>query len=123
ADHAPRTAALRAAVPAKELETRLSQSLDPEGQVLDGASRGVARARRAVREARHRLVERLAAILGALDPSERAPDAAATVRAGRYAIPVRGTAWAKDGGLEHDEPDNGSTLFVQPAEAIGLGNP
>src|SRR5207302_8438848 len=87
ADHAPRTAALRAAVPAKELETRLSQSLDPEGQVLDGASRGVARARRAVREARHRLVERLAAILGALDPSERAPDAAVTVRGGRYVIP------------------------------------
>ena len=51
ADHAPRTAALRAAVPARELETRLAQSLDPEGQVLDGASRGVARARRAVREA------------------------------------------------------------------------
>jgi len=122
ADHAPRTAALRAAVPAKELETRLSQSLDPEGQVLDGASRGVARARRAVREARHRLVERLAAILGALDPSERAPDAAVTVRGGRYVIPVRGTAWAKVGGIVHDESATGSTLFVEPPEAIGLGN-
>jgi len=122
ADHAPRTAALRAAVPAKELETRLSQSLDPEGQVLDGASRGVARARRAVREARHRLVERLEAILGALDPSERAPDAAVTVRGGRYVIPVRGTAWAKVGGIVHDESATGSTLFVEPPEAIGLGN-
>src|SRR5881394_4392285 len=122
AAHAPRTAALRAAVPARELEARLAQSLDPEGQVLDGASRGVARARRAVREARHRLVERLEAILGALDPSEHAPDAAVTVRGGRYVIPVRGTAWAKVGGIVHDESATGSTLFVEPPEVIGLGN-
>src|SRR5438105_2283966 len=45
---APRTAALRAAVPPKTLETRLAQSLDPDGQLLDGASRGVPRARYAV---------------------------------------------------------------------------
>jgi DNA mismatch repair protein MutS2 len=120
--HAPRTAALRAALPARELETRLAQSLDPDGQVLDGASRGVARARRAVREARQRLVQRLEAILGALDPSERAPDAAVTVRGGRYVIPVRGTAWAKVGGIVHDESATGSTVFVEPPEAIALGN-
>jgi DNA mismatch repair protein MutS2 len=120
--HAPRTAALRAALPARELETRLAQSLDPDGQVLDGASRGVARARRAVREARERLVQRLETILGALDPSERAPDAAVTVRGGRYVIPVRGTAWAKVGGIVHDESATGSTVFVEPPEAIALGN-
>ncbi|HEY6158615.1 MAG TPA: Smr/MutS family protein, partial [Gemmatimonadales bacterium] len=120
--HAPRTAALRAAPPAKQLETRLAQSLDPEGQVLDGASHGVARARRAVREARQRLVQRLETILGALDQSERAPDAAVTVRGGRYVIPVRGTAWAKVGGIVHDESATGSTMFVEPPEAIALGN-
>ena len=120
--HAPRTAALRAPVPPRELETRLAQSLDPEGQVLDGASRGVARARRAVREARQRLVQRLETILGALDPSERAPDAAATVRGGRYVIPVRGTARAKVGGIVHDESATRSTVFVEPPEAIELGN-
>src|SRR5256886_7524563 len=122
ADHAPRTAALRAAVPAREIETRLAQSLDPEGQVLDGASHGVARARRAVREARQRLVQRLQSILDALDQAGRAPDAAVTVRGGRYVIPVRGTARARVGGIVHDESATGSTLFVEPPEAIGLGN-
>jgi DNA mismatch repair protein MutS2 len=120
--HAPRTAALRAAVPARAIETRLAQSLDPDGQVLDGASRGVARARRAVREARQRLVQRLETMLGALDPSERAPDAAVTVRGGRYVIPVRGTARAKVGGIVHDESATRSTVFVEPPEAIELGN-
>src|SRR5437764_11450309 len=68
ADHAPRTAALRAAVPARELETRLAQSRDPEGRVLDGASRGVARACGAVRDARRRRGEGVAGIPRALDP-------------------------------------------------------
>src|SRR5207247_2511956 len=49
---APRTATLRVEPPPKALETRLRQSLDPEGNVLDGASRDLARARQAVREAR-----------------------------------------------------------------------
>ena len=122
APHAPRTAALRVAVPARDLETRLAHSLDPEGQVLDGASRGLARARRAVREARHRLVQRLETILGALDPTERAPDAAVTVRGGRYVIPVRGTARSKVGGIVHDESATRSTVFVEPPEVIELGN-
>ena len=114
APHAPRTAALRVAVPARDLETRLAHSLDPEGQVLDGASRGVARA--------HRLVQRLETILGALDPTERAPDAAVTVRGGRYVIPVRGTARSKVGGIVHDESATRSTVFVEPPEVIELGN-
>src|SRR3989449_4722459 len=73
---APRTAALRVEPPPKALETRLRQSLDPEGNVLDGASRDLARARQAVREARERLIRRLDAILGGLDAGERAPGAA-----------------------------------------------
>src|SRR3989475_9238300 len=79
---APRTAALRVEPPPKALETRLRQSLDPEGNVLDGASRDVARARQAVREARERLIRRLDAILGGLDAGERAPDAAGAARGG-----------------------------------------
>src|SRR5437667_36256 len=92
ATDAPRTAALRVDPPPQELEQRLAVSLDGDGQVQDGASRTLARARRSVREARARLVQKLDAMLAALDPTERAPDAAVTVREGRYVIPVRSTA-------------------------------
>ncbi len=122
ADRAPRTAALRAPVPPKELETRLAQSLDPDGQVRDGASRALARARQDVRDARQRLVARLEAILGALDQSERAPDASVTVREGRYVIPVRSTARSRIGGIVHDESATRSTVFIEPPEVIELGN-
>ncbi|PYO70895.1 MAG: hypothetical protein DMD64_16455, partial [Gemmatimonadetes bacterium] len=71
--------------------------------MLDGASRELARARQRVREARQRVIDRLGAILGSLDQSERAPDAAVTIRGGRYVIPIRNTARARVGGIVHDE--------------------
>jgi len=119
---APRTATLRVEPPPKALEMRLRQSLDPEGNVLDGASREVARARQAVREARERLVRRLAAILGGLDAGDRAPDAGVTLRGGRYVIPIKSTARARVGGIVHDESATRATVFVEPAEVIELGN-
>ena len=122
AAEAPRTAALRVAPPAKELEQRLAVSLDADGQVQDGASRTLARARRAVREARARLVKQLDAMLAALDPTDRAPDAAVTVREGRYVIPVRSTARARIGGIVHDESATRATVFIEPPEVIELGN-
>jgi len=122
ANEAPRTAALRVEPPPKELEQRLAVSLDGGGQVQDGASRTLARARRAVREARARLVQKLDAMLAALDPTERAPDAAVTVREGRYVIPVRSTARARIGGIVHDESATRATVFLEPPEVIELGN-
>ena len=122
ATDAPRTAALRVDPPPKQLEQRLVVSLDEDGQVQDGASRTLARARRAVREARARLVQKLDALLAALDPTERAPDAAVTVREGRYVIPVRSTARARIGGIVHDESATRATVFLEPPEVIELGN-
>ena len=119
---APRTVALRVDPPPKEIETRLARSLDAEGVVLDAASRSLARARQGVREARQRLVARLDAMLGALDPTDRAPDAAVTLRGGRYVIPIRSTARARVGGIVHDESATRSTVFVEPPEVIELGN-
>ena len=122
ADAAPRTAALRVEPPPKDLELRLSKAIGPDGAVLDGASKELARARAHVREARQKLVKKLESMLGGLDPTERAPDAAVTVRGGRYVIPIRNTARGHVGGIVHDESATRATLFVEPPEAIELGN-
>ncbi|MGE5760808.1 MAG: endonuclease MutS2 [Gemmatimonadota bacterium] len=119
---APRTASLRVPLPPRQLEARLRESLDPEGTVLDGASRELARARRAVRETRAKLVTRLEHLLNGLDPQDRAPDASVTVRAGRYVIPVRSTARGRVGGIVHDASATRATVFVEPPEVIELGN-
>src|SRR6185295_537259 len=122
ATDAPRVATLRVAPLPKELETSLQQALDADGTVRDGASRGLARARQAVRDTRQRLVAKLEALLSALDERERAPDAAVTVRGGRYVVPVRSTARSRVGGIVHDESATGATVFVEPPEAVQLGN-
>ncbi len=119
---APRTVLLRATPVPKDIEPRLRASLDPEGELLDGASRELAQARKATRAARQRLVARLETILGALDPMERSGDAGVTVRGGRYVIPVKSTARSKIGGIVHDESATRATVFVEPPEVIELGN-
>ena len=119
---AQRTLLLRVDPPARELEARLVQSISPDGQVLDGASKDLARARQRVREARKHVMDKLGAILGALDQTERAPDAAVTLRGGRYVIPIRSTARSRVGGIVHDESATRSTVFVEPPEIIELGN-
>jgi DNA mismatch repair protein MutS2 len=119
---APRTAALRAPLPPKQLETRLAGAIAPDGEVLDGASRDLARARKAVRDVRAKLVARLERLLQGLDPQDRSPDAAVTLRAGRYVIPVRATARSRVGGIVHDESATRATVFLEPPEVIELGN-
>jgi len=100
---ARRTGTLRTDPPPKELETKLTQSISPDGEVLDGASKDLARARQRVREARKHVMDKLGTILGGLDQTERAPDAAVTIRNGRYVImeseadPTGGNA---DGNVE-----------------------
>ncbi|HYK09838.1 MAG TPA: Smr/MutS family protein [Gemmatimonadales bacterium] len=119
---APRTAALRVEPLPKTLEPRLQASIGPDGSVLDGASPDLARARRAVREARDQLVRRLEQILSGLKPEDRSGDAGVTVRNNRYVIPVRNTSRARVGGIVHDESATRATMFVEPPEAIELGN-
>src|SRR5256712_10623099 len=60
-------------------------------------------------------------MLNALDPTDRAPDAAVTLRGGSYVIPIRSTARARVGGIVHDESATRSTAFVEPPEVIELG--
>ena len=119
---APLVAALRVEPPPRQLEDALGAAVEPDGLVKDTASRDLAQARREVREARDDLVRRLAGILGSLDARLVPPDAAATVRGGRYVIPVRREARSRLGGIVHDESATHATLFVEPSEAIELGN-
>ena len=68
---AQRTLLLRVDPPPKELETTLQRSVAPDGFVLDSASKDLARARAHVREARKHVMDRLGAILGGLDQTDR----------------------------------------------------
>src|SRR5256714_6603994 len=119
---APRTAALRVEPPPKELDARLKAAIAPDGEVLDGASRDLAKARKAVRETRQRLIARLEALLHDLDPQDTVADATVTVRNDRYVVPVRATSRSRVGGIVHDASATRAAMFVEPPEVIELGN-
>jgi DNA mismatch repair protein MutS2 len=122
AEAAPLTGRLARPMPDKAVERRLELSLDPEGNLLDTASPQLAAARREVQAARQRLLRRLDALLRSLDPSAAPSDASVTVRGGRYVIPVRRDSRSRPAGIIHDESGSAGTLFIEPSDAIELGN-
>ena len=119
---APLAAELAHALPDKAIERRLEQSLDADGSLLDTASPALAAARREVQHARQRLLRRLDTLLRGLDSTTAPSDASVTVRGGRYVIPVRRDSRSRPAGIVHDESGSAGTLFVEPTEAIELGN-
>jgi DNA mismatch repair protein MutS2 len=119
---APLAAQLIQPLPDKAIERRLNQSLDPDGNLLDSASPGLAAARREVQAARQRLLRRLEALLRGLGPSAAPADASVTVRGNRYVIPVRRDSRSRPPGIIHDESGSAGTLFIEPSETIELGN-
>jgi DNA mismatch repair protein MutS2 len=122
AESAPLAASLLCTLPDKAVERRLEQSLDPDGNLLDSASPRLAAARREVQTARQRLLRRLETLLRGLDSSAVAADASVTVRGNRYVIPVRRDSRSRPPGIIHDESGSAGTLFIEPSEAIELGN-
>ncbi len=119
---APLAAALSRPLTGKAVERRLEQSLDADGSLLDTASPALAAARREVHQARNRLLRRLDSLLRGLDSTVASSDASVTVRRGRYVIPVRRDSRSRPAGIVHDESGSAGTLFVEPTEAIELGN-
>ena len=101
----------------KEIDRRLERAIDADGRILDTASPELAHARRSVRSARDRLIARLQSMLGS-----EAGENEVTVRNGRYVIPVRRDSRSRPSGIIHDESASGGTLFIEPSEAVDLGN-
>ena len=122
AESAPLASALACPLPDKAIERRLELSLDPDGNLLDTASPALAAARREVQAARQRLLRRLDALLRGLDAGAAPSDASVTMREGRYVIPVRRDSRSRPAGIVHDESGSAGTLFIEPSDAIELGN-
>ncbi len=122
AELCPLTADLRVELPPRQLDARLAQAVDDDGNILDSASPALAAARRNVQTARQRLIRALESILHGLDAQTTSADATVTVRNGRYVIPVRRDSRKRPPGIVHDESASAATLFVEPQAVIEHGN-
>ncbi len=100
------------------LQASIERSVDPDGTVVDGASRELGRIRARLRGAHNRVVRHLEGLLAGIDERYRVPEASVSIREGRYVIPVRREGKRVVGGYVHDESSSGVTVFVEPPSAI-----
>ena len=116
---APLVSTLATEIPPAHLSSSIARAIEADGTVRDEASKQLATARRRLRDTRSRLRNLLDRSLKDVGPDAQGE---VTVRGGRYVIPVRRGARAGVKGIVHGESGSGATLFVEPAEAVQLGN-
>lgn len=116
---APLVASLATEIPPEYLAQSIDRALEPDGNVRDEASSQLATARRRLRDTRSRLRELLEKTLKSVGSDAQGE---VTVRGGRYVIPLRRDARSDVKGIVHGESGSGATLFVEPAQAVELGN-
>ncbi|MCP4568740.1 MAG: endonuclease MutS2 [FCB group bacterium] len=108
--------------PRREITKAIGKAIDQAGDVVNSASKTLARIRRELGEAESRLKQHLAKILGSRQKHSGWQDDVITVRDGRYVIPFLTGDFKASEGIVHDKSNSGSTLFVEPSSAIPINN-
>ena len=104
------------------LRTALRRAIDDDGQIADTASPRLAQLRAQLRDQEKRLQQYLEAVCRRWADTGLLQDAYVTERNGRLVLPVRRELRNRASGIIHDHSDSGRTLFIEPAEAVTLGN-
>lgn len=122
-DEFPRLTALEMRLCAcPSIERRIDESIDDQGELLDGASPELRRLRHRLIILRQRIEEKLRSFLARNATNPSLQDRIVTMRRGRPCIPVRTGAQRAFGGIVHDVSSSGSTVFVEPQEVIVHGD-
>ena len=98
----------------------INRKLLPGGEIDDSASAELAKIRREINAQRARLTKSLEAAMRAAGTAIQ--DEIVTVRNDRFVIPVKTDFRGKVSGVAHGFSSSGSTVFVEPLEAIEANN-
>ncbi|MFT3745823.1 MAG: Smr/MutS family protein [Pyrinomonadaceae bacterium] len=99
---------------------QVNKKLLPGGEIDDSASPELAKLRREINAQRARLTKSLEAAMRAAGTAIQ--DEIVTMRNDRYVIPVKTDFRGKVSGVAHGFSSSGSTVFVEPLEAIEANN-
>ncbi|HOC92919.1 MAG TPA: Smr/MutS family protein [bacterium] len=101
---------------------RIAASVDEMGNVLDGASPALARARRRMRDLEKTIPDRLRSIMNSSKMSVVIQDAVVTTRNDRFVMPIKSEHLSRGQWALQDRSSSGATLFVEPLELISENN-
>ncbi len=104
------------------MREELSRAVSEKGEILDGASPGLAEARRVSRRARLEADAFYQRLLSRSDLADVLRERTVTERNGRWVVPVRRDASSSFPGIVHGISASGSTAFVEPRDAVALNN-
>lgn len=122
-DRLPGLAALGRRLPVlSKLATRLDRSFEASGEISDRASTDLRDARETARGLHRRIRGRLDELLRDEKFNETLREGYYSVRNDRYVVPVKSSHQRDVTGIVHNASQSGQTLFVEPAEMIGMGN-
>ena len=99
---------------------RINKKLLPGGEIDDSASPELAKIRREISSQRTRLTKSLESAMRAAGNAIQ--DEIVTVRNDRFVIPVKTDFRGKIAGVAHGFSSSGSTVFVEPLDAIEANN-
>ena len=100
----------------------ISRCLNQKAEVVDEASPDLGSLRRRSRQSHDRLTKCLQKVLNSSTGRQATQDSIITLRNGRYVIPIKSEMRSQVDGIVHDTSSSGATLFIEPLEAVGLGN-
>lgn len=109
--------------PFPQISDRLNSILTSHGKIKDNASAELGRIRREILSKQGGISKAMARIIrSAKTEGFVEEDMNPVVREGRIVIPVPASYKRKINGIIHDESATGKTVYIEPAEIVGINN-
>ena len=106
----------------KYLEERIDTSILSEEEIADAASSELADIRRHIRIQSTKVRESLQKIISSPTYAKYLQEPIITIRSDRFVVPVKSEFKSAVPGLVHDVSSSGSTLFIEPMQAVNANN-
>jgi DNA mismatch repair protein MutS2 len=109
-------------VPLEALEAAIGRCVTDDGGIRRSATAELSRLNDKADRLERQLRAQLEATLRREAERGTLQEPVIVFRAGRLCLPVQVGQQARFGGIVHDRSDSGATVFMEPADALGLGN-
>ena len=113
---------IRKIEPVEKLRRQIDRAIDEKAHIRDDASKILRRLRQEQVTLRDRILSTLRSLLSSSSTAQSPSEEVITLRDGRYVIPVPSRRRSRISGVVHDRSASGTTLFIEPAAVIELGN-
>lgn len=108
--------------PLPDLIREIERCIDDDGEIRDDASPELRQAVREAARAREQLESTLHKLMASATYKDALQDSYYTERDGRLVLPVRTDVRSRIEGIVHDTSASGQTVFMEPAQVVGLNN-